>query len=195
MSTRILPVILLSLFAVTHSAYAKSPICNTVQECQDMISLAEARLQELSVGGSQRTSNTGAIFTRDASNPALGEAYKDPSGLIWGSIVTAQGKINTMNQYDADKYCKDGGARLPTREEFEQLAKYLGKGTARGYSPYLADGKTDLLPGLSNHWFWSSSVYPNLSDYAFYFYGYSGGVYYANRSYYPYDAVRCVAGR
>lgn len=128
----------------------------------------------------------------------------------------AQGKLYTMNQYDADKYCKDGGARLPTKEEFEQLAKYLGKGIvpryspdlsrriiaqgyspygmAQGYSPYLADGKTGFLPGLSGYWFWASSEHPNDSDSAYYFHGYRGAVYYDYRdnSFY---AVRCVSGR
>jgi len=75
------------------------------------------------------------------------------------------------------------------------LAKYLGNGTAQGYSPFLADGKTDLLPGLSNHWSWSSSVVPDDSDYAFVFYGYDGDVYYGDRDVYYNSAVRCVAGR
>lgn len=191
---RFLSTILLSLFAIGQSAFAEQPICKSIQECQTVISQAEARLQELSNGGSsKRTSSTGAIFTPDTSNPSLGEAYKDPSGLIWGRLVMAHGETNPMSQYDADKYCKDGGARLPTKEEFEQLAKYLGKGTANGYNPYLADGKTDLLPGLSGHWFWSSSVSPNGTDNAFSFNGYNGLVYYGSRS--SSYAVRCVAGR
>lgn len=146
----------------------------------------------------QRVSSTGAVFNRDISIPALGEAYRDPSGLIWGSIVMAQGKVNAMTQYSADKYCKDVGARLPTKEEFEQLAKYLGNGTAQGYSPYLADGKTDFLPGLtsySNYTFWSSSVYPTHGLFAFVFHGYTGD---ASSHYYrdfSYKSVRCVAGR
>ncbi len=144
--------------------------------------------------GDQRVSNTGAVFTRDTSNPDLGEAYSDPSGIIWGSIVTVSPN-NTLNHYDALKYCRARRARLPTKEEFEQLAKYLGEGTAQRYSPFLADGKTDLLPGLSNHSFWSSSIDPKGSKYAYYF---------SNLGYvapYPYDrgskwnfAVRCVVG-
>ncbi len=99
----------------------------------------------------KRVSKAGAEFNRDVSQPALGEAYRDPSGLIWGNI------INRMNQYDADKYCKAVGARLPTKSEFEQLAKYLGYRTSGGYNPYLADGRSDVLPGLSQYVFWSSS--------------------------------------
>ncbi len=92
MSKRIFPVVLLSLLAVGQGAFAKQ-VCNTITECQD----GQARLQELSNVGGQRTSNIGAVFVRDASIPALGEAYKDPSGLIWGSIVSTKmgGKMIT----------------------------------------------------------------------------------------------------
>jgi hypothetical protein len=141
----------------------------------------------------QRVSNTGAIFTRDTTIPALGEAYRDPSGLIWGSIVTAEGQVNIMDQYDAEKYCNAINTRLPTREEFEQLAKYLGKGTANGYSPYLADGKTEILPGLSSHRFWSSSVNPYWHDDAFYFIGTYGYFFWGTR-YLGRESVRCVGG-
>jgi len=191
--------LVLALYVViiaSPAAFAKQPICNTAHECLDVISQAQARLQELSRGGgSQRVSSTGAVFTRDTTIPALGEAYKDPSGLIWGSIVTAQGRVNDMNQYDAEKYCKARGTRLPTREEFEQLAKYLGKGTANGYSPYLADGKTDILPGLSGHYqFWSSSFGSADPGYAFFFDGHYGYTHVINSYFYD-RSVRCVAGR
>lgn len=192
MFSRLLLISLLILSIFTLEAHA-SQVCNSIPECQNVIKQAQIRIQELSNTDGQRVSNTGAVFNRDISVPALGEAYRDPSGLIWGSIVMVQGKVNKMNQYDADKYCEDGGARLPTKEEFEQLAKYLGKGTAQGYSPYLADGKTDFLPGLSNYWFWSSSAYPYDSNDAHDFYGNYGDVAFAYRVHSR--AARCVAGR
>lgn len=197
MSKRFLSAALLSLFAIGESGFAQLPICNSVQECQAVIFQAETRLQELSNGhSSQRISSTGAIFTRDTSNSALGVAYKDPSGLIWGGLVTALGKIHKMDQFDAEKYCIVGGARLPTKEEFDQLAKYLGKGTAQGYSPYLADGKTDFLPGLSQYTFWSSSLYPDPkeTDFVFFFNGNDGSL--SNAGYrWRNKGVRCVFGR
>ena len=105
----------------------------------------------------RRAPNTGAVFTRDTSIPSLGEAFRDPSGLIWGSMVLASGKPNYKTRFDAKIYCQAGGARLPTIEEFLQLANYLGRGTSQGYSPFLSDGKTDFLPGLSETWFWTNS--------------------------------------
>jgi hypothetical protein len=194
MLNRLLPIFLLIFSVFSLEAHARQ-VYNSIPERQDLIKQIQIRIQELSNTGGQRVSSTGAVFTRDTSVPALGEAYRDPSGLIWGSIVMAQGKVNWMNQYDADKYCKDGGARLPTKEEFEQLAKYLGIGTARGYSPYLADGKTDFLPGLSGYAFWSSSVLPSYSNHAYGYDGSNGGVYYDYRYNSFSGAVLCVAGR
>ncbi|MEK6773826.1 MAG: hypothetical protein AABY64_07790 [Bdellovibrionota bacterium] len=135
-------------------------------------------VRESSQNSNHRTTRDGVIFTLDTSNIALGEAYRDPSGLIWGSIVTANGKINHMSQRDANKYCNAGNARLPTYEEFVQLAKYLGYGTAQGYSPYQADGKTDLLPGLSGYWFWSISFIPNADSSGYVFNGNTGVIDY-----------------
>ena len=110
------------------------------------------------VAGVQRISNTGAVFNLDTSIPALGEAYRDPSGVIWGSAAIREGQIQTMNFWDADKFCKESGTRLPTIWEYDQLARYLGYETSQGYSPYLADGQTDFLSALSHYWFWSSST-------------------------------------
>ena len=169
-------VILSVIFIATPVAFAKQP----------------AKQQKLTgVNESQRFSVTGAVFTRDTSNPALGEAYRDPSGLIWGSVVTTpQGKIESMSQYGAEKYCKSIGAWLPTREEFEQLAKYLGQGTANGYDPYLTDGKTEILPGLVNHIFWSASVFSSSLSLSWLFCGDYGDVVNGGRSV-TLD-VRCV---
>jgi formylglycine-generating enzyme required for sulfatase activity len=140
----------------------------------------------------QRVSSTGAVFTRDTSVPSLGEAYRDPAGLIWGSIVRLNGQVKTMSQYEADKYCKSLGARLPTKEEFERLARYL---TAQKYSPYLVGADGDVLPGLTGYPFWSSSLNPRNGGgvNAFGFSGSSGG--FLNVSPLFDYSVRCVAIR
>ncbi len=144
-----------------------------------------------SIRNSQRVSVTGAVFTREISNPALGETYRDPSGLIWGSnVTTPQGKIKYMTQHDAEKYCQSIGAQLPTKEEFKQLATYLGQDTARGYDPYTVDGKTEVLPGIVNYWFWSAAVNTTLGVDAWLFYGSHGNLlnFYRDNAF----AVRCV---
>lgn len=191
MLDRLLPVFLLIFSIFSLEAHA-SQVCSSIPECQDLIKQAQIRIQELSnMGGQRRVSITGAVFTGDTSVPALGEAYRDPdpSGLIWGSIAMAQGKVNKMNQSLAERYCKEGGARLPTKEELEQLAKYLGKGTVQGYSPYLADGKTEFLPGLSSYSIWSSSSIDSYFVHIF-----SGG-YITSGLRATKGAVLCVADR
>lgn len=106
-----------------------------------------------------RVSVTGAVFTRDRSNPGLGKAYLDPSGrLLWGDLVrSAIGNIRVFSQGQAENYCQSIGARLPTSEDFKKLGEYLGADYSSGdleahqprYSPYTQDGLTPVLPGLA----------------------------------------------
>jgi hypothetical protein len=90
-----------------------------------------------------------------------------------------------MNQYQATEYCQSIGAQLPSREDFTRLREYMGaqSGTYRGYTP-------QILPGLADNWYWSSSVHPDYSYYAYDFSGNYGDVGFDYRSFY--DAVRCV---
>ena len=67
------------------------------------------------------------VFTRDRSIPALGKAWKDPSGMIWGDIVrTALGTVNEMDYSSAVEYCKRINAKLPSKEDFVRLREYMG---------------------------------------------------------------------
>lgn len=97
----------------------------------------------------QKIAITGAVFTRDRSNPELGEAYQDPSGLVWGSILDKEGKVIGN--------CSARMARLPTLAEFKRLFAYLGWGTDKGYKPYLADGRAPFFRGMEDE-FWTSTV-------------------------------------
>lgn len=180
MSNPFLPVVFFSLLVAGYTTFAEK-----LNSDEQRISLS-----------------TGAIFTRDNSNPKLGEAYRDPSGLIWGATVTVRGAPNYINpidpkykrQYDAmavAEDCKNIGARLPTMEEFEQLAKYLGLGSPKGYSPYQLDAKTEVLTGLYRQWFWSSTGYPGYEDYAFGFISETGRIGFAVRT--DSFAARCVS--
>lgn len=137
--------------------------------------------------------NTGDVFVRDTSNAALGEAYRDPKGMIWGDIAKKpDGNPIYMTHAAATQYCENKGASLPTREDFLRLRRYLGYHTGDGYSSLATDGK-DILPGLSGKWFWSSSVHPYGSDYAYFFSGSRGVMYYDHRV--SKIAVRCVSSR
>ena len=142
----------------------------------------------------KRTTKTGAVFIRDRSLPALGEAWRDPRGLIWGDIIKradGTGTVRSMNHDNATAYCDSIEARLPTKEEFIQLREYMGAraGTDEGYSHH----DNQVLPNLSGHWFWSSSVSPDSADYFYDFSRPYGGVDYHVRN--LKNAVRCVVGR
>ncbi|MCE3009185.1 MAG: hypothetical protein LW875_01065 [Proteobacteria bacterium] len=169
-------------------------VCESSSECQDAMSKVLVQSHGLSSSNQKRVSNTGAVFIRDTSVPALGEAFRDPSGLIWGDIVRAQDAVKLMNGVRAEDYCQAAGVRLPESEEFERLAEYLGQGTSLGYSPFLADGKTDFLSGLSDNFFWSGTasgfdVFVN----RYVFYGADGGIRIGHR-FQHLLAVRCVSG-
>ncbi len=152
MSKRFLVSLFLSL--VSSGAHAVEIDCGKLPHarCQQIIDKALATNDQ----GGERVSSIGTIFTRDTSKPALGEAYRDPSGLIWGSIVRLEGKVNKMVQRDAESYCISSGARLPTRSDVYQLEKFLGEGTTTGYSPFLVDGITEVLPDFTTQWIWLS---------------------------------------
>jgi len=176
------------------------------------LNLVNARIEELlsqSTEPETRTTHTGAVFTRDRSHVALNEAWRDPKGLIWGDIVKNEdGSIRYMvqsseymkkigrplpdGQLGAEEYCKSIGARLPTQEEFTRLREYMGarSGTHEGYSHH--DDK--ILPNLNGHWFWSSSVDPYVTGFAYDFNGTVGYVGFDYRDNYD-DAVRCVVVR
>jgi hypothetical protein len=134
-----------------------------------------------------RVTTTGAVFTRVVGEFfELGEAWADPSGLIWGDVVVQDnGSFFRMSASVASRYCASIDARLPTKEEFIRLRNWMGAqpGTFLGYSP-------QILPHLSGTWFWSSSVTPGLPYSADYFDGNQGKVgfgYYVTLS-----SVRCV---
>ncbi len=157
----------------------------------------------------RRISKAGSVFVRDSSIPALGEAYRDKSGLIWGDVAKDKdGKILRMNHKNAIAYCEKLNKdfpkfeiRLPTKEDFIRLRTNLGSEignkinkAAKGYSPKGKSGK-EILPNLSKaDWQWSSAADPDRSSLAYIFNGRSG-VILSDYRYYNGIAVRCVASR
>lgn len=96
--------------------------------------------------------------------------WRDQTSMrIW--LPEEPGKYN---HHDAMKLETDS-KRLPTKEEFEKAKEH---------------GIREILD-MSGKWFWSASVHPNLSDYAYFFCGGGGYVGYDYRSD-DYYSVRCV---
>jgi len=144
-------------------------------------------------------------WTRDTSKPKLGEAWRDPSGMIWGDIAKKEdGSPHFMTHKNATAYCaglkdaqgKSIGAVLPIWEDFIRLREYMGakSGSDEGYAPQVLPNLTYTENGQTrSRYFWSSSVDPDYSNFAYDFDGRLGGSYYRNVD--DYRSVRCVVAR
>ncbi len=128
-------------------------------------------------------------------------------------VRDSDGSVKTMTQGDAIQYCSKRGAHLPSARELAQLWEILGaKGIVdscrsddKCYTIEIlnVDGTSDSFyfsyagyqrPSgeLGNNSFWSSSVYSDSLDYAFFLNGEVGNV---GGSGVYFNAVRCVSGR
>jgi len=84
--------------------------------------------------GEIRVSVTGARFALDENYKGqFAPAYRDPEGLLWWQLDP--GNIRWMEETRhwewVDEACKNGGGRLPTKDEFIRLAGHLGAGTKK----------------------------------------------------------------
>jgi hypothetical protein len=166
----------------------------------------------------ERVSTAGVRFVRDDSHPALGEAWcaVDAEGedLVWGDLVTkADGSAQYMTYDQAMDYCiglnpaeeqaairaalkagraPERGIYLPLRSDFARLQRQLGSDAPEAVYNGGAKYQSQVLPNL-NYWFWSSSVHPEYSYYAYFFNGRTGFIGYISRDYADDSAVRCVA--
>jgi hypothetical protein len=147
----------------------------------------------------------------------FGEAWEDPSGMIWSDIAKKEdGSPLFMIHKDVEAYCKSLGAELPSGwkedqngkhgfankdSDFVRLRKYMGAEYAAGYDT--PKGYTaQILPNLTTTsekgeilnrwWHWSSSVHPDDTEGAYLFNGRDGDVDVVFRSNGHYFSVRCV---
>lgn len=73
-----------------------------------------------------RMTKSGHIFEEDDTHIALGDAWKDERGVIWGDWVTDNsGRALQMDHQDALEHCTRIGFDLPTQEEYTELGKDL----------------------------------------------------------------------
>jgi len=103
-----------------------------------------------------------AVFVRDYTHPQLGEAWKDPSGTIWGDVVkTRDGSPESMNHESASRYCESIDADLPSRQDFRRLREYMrtNLGSSKSEIPPVLPNLTFTEKGQSwSHCFWSSTL-------------------------------------
>lgn len=124
-------------------------------------------------GSETRTTKSGHAFTRNTSYPKLGEAWQDPTGMIWGDLVKTEASpiLNRVSHQEADDYCQSIGAVLPKVEDFKRLREYMGAnaGSPEGYEP-------QILPNLKDHKFWNEGVSRDYDGMAYYFNGTVGNI-------------------
>jgi hypothetical protein len=149
---------------------------------------------------SKKADGTVVTWTRDESNPKLGEAWRDPSSMIWGDTVTnADGNPEFMNHKDATDYCNSISAKLPSREDFIRLREYMGAepGRHEGYAPQVLPNLTKTGPEgrVRSRYFWSLSVSPNNREDAYIFLGRLGHIGSGDRSAGGAVSTRCVVSR
>lgn len=121
----------------------------------------------------------------------LGSMF-EMNNLIWSGVATEQ-----MGWYEGKSFCESldgapgffwgkwkGEARLPTGEEYEDLAKAMGKCSEQGYSQ-------NVLPHMVGYdVFWSSSM--NNNNFPCAFSGRSGDTFYEQNFGYGKGFIRCV---
>ncbi len=137
------------------------------------------------------------IFVLDQSIPALGEAWRDESGMIWGDILkNTDQSIRYLNHEEATVACKKIGAILPTESDFTRLRIYMGAQSDlyEGYTP-------QVLPNLYrkqgekilSNFFWASTTDWLHYHLAYIFGGKLGGFGIVNRLFADdFASARCV---
>jgi hypothetical protein len=134
----------------------------------------------------------------DEKHPSLGKAYRDRRGLVWGEIKRNPGEteFNDVTSLkvpfeEAVRICKEEGNRLPTRKDFERLARDFGVRDGDGhifdptneefaeivyrshrgemfpnggYNPFRESYGDQIFPTLSFQGVWTSTFVPNYSD-------------------------------
>jgi hypothetical protein len=133
---------------------------------------------------------------RDPKSGKFMEVWKDAkSGLLWGDAqdkrythynaiaLDSKGKVVSETACKSDEG-KAANAQigekafgLPSKAEFEAAEK---------------NGVREVVPNMRDRWFWSASVHPGSSGYAFVFYGNDGYVGHGYRDYVSHFSVRCV---
>ncbi len=156
-------------------------------DSQHKISVLE--IKKNNVGVLQETRVVENDARVNSSFAKLGKMYRGDH-VIWSGTVKRKGLlgighrvVQKMNYLTAERFCQDlgGGARLPTREEYEVLAREMG-------APLYYDRNSAL--DMMSHFFWSSTVNPFHPDYAYGFNGNKGTIDGELRS--KREAVRCV---
>jgi len=154
---------------------------------------------EISVDAGTKVTKTGQVFTRDTCNPRLGEAWQDPSGMIWSDIAKKyDGTPRFLTLAGAEKYCKDLGAKLPSVHDFIRLRGYMGakSGSSEGYLPQIfSEVKYRANEEPMSRYYITSSLLPGYRDRVYSFGGFNGEIDWGYCDAGNVGLVRCVVER
>ena len=136
------------------------------------------------------------------NDPIIGEGWLDQdTGLVWGRTLRTKWLIQRAMTYEhAVAACKKQGGRLATKEEYETLARHLGRNTENSsFNPLncLNPLFPDLAPIYIEFRYWTSSLHRDAPfREPFVFDGQSGNTYSFNRDGAAFkNAARCVRSR
>ena len=113
---------------------------------------------EKNLAGKCQTTD-GYVYER-VLKEGFGSAWKAPNGTLWSDVIAPYSQVEALN------LCINNYGRLPSRAEF-QYAEY--------------HQIREVLPNLKGYRFWSSTSGP-ADEYAYFYYGTDGKMYYFIKS-------------
>jgi len=185
-----LGLMLFGLFATSVQAQTKH--CHTVEDCQQQIAERKADLAELLKDVTPRL--TGILKTEVSQDEA--KSICEEEGKRLGDPGM---RLPTARELALDAIARKAlpsSAISETKKDGYSLVK--GSDSVGNPDHFYFSYKDYKRPAgdLGNKWFWSSSVHPDYSVYAYVINGVNGVIDYVSRSYdYDYGAVRCVQSR
>lgn len=117
--------------------------------------------------GDRCATTSGHVYERIAKE-GFGEAWKDPSGLIWSD------RIGTSNQFSAEEFCERIGGTLPGEAQFRKAERREFR---------------EILPRMNFYWYWSATEVDEKTAYGFR--GTTGEIQTEKRN--DSNSVRCVS--
>lgn len=106
-----------------------------------------------------------AVFTMVDGPGKFGQAWSDPSGMIWSRVFglyaneamksDCGGKVV---ESDATRICQSVGGRLPSNEDFLRLASYFETDCCGRLSPQGLEDLKTVFPDMLANDTWTSSV-------------------------------------
>lgn len=116
------------------------------------------------------TTSTGAVFTQLQGPGNFGNAWKDPSGMLWslnqGKFENDQNDANNLNNpplLDASQACAKIGGVLPTLNDYRKLMSYFELDENQQFTKQGLKDLKAIFPDIQSDVWWTSSPSPEYS--------------------------------